>query len=51
LQELKEDQRVLLAKVENLQENHAVDDGKIPPEISVSLKIIMVIFTYDLLYV
>lgn len=49
LQELKEDRRVLLEKVESLQENNAVDDGKIPPEISVSLKIIMVIFTGSLL--
>ena len=40
LQELKEDRRVLLQKVESLQESNAVDDGKIPPEISVSLKII-----------
>ena len=36
LQELKEDRRVLIEKVESLQENSAVDDGKIPPEISVS---------------
>ena len=49
LQELKEDRRVLLEKVESLQENNAVDDGKIPPEISISLKMIMVIFTGSLL--
>ena len=42
LQELKEDRRVLLEKVQRLQENNAVDEGKIPPEISVSLKIIMI---------
>ena len=40
LQELKEDRRVLLQKVESLQESNAIDVGKIPPEISVSLKII-----------
>ena len=45
LQELKEDRRVLLEKVESLQENNAVDDGKIPPEISVSLKIIIWLFS------
>ena len=49
LQELKEDRRVLLEKVESLQENSAVDDGKIPPEISVSLKIRMVVCTDGLL--
>lgn len=49
LQELKEDRRVLLEKVESLHENNAVDDGKIPPEISVSLKIIMVICSDGLL--
>ena len=36
LQELKEDRRVLIQKVESLQENSPVDDGKILPEISVS---------------
>ena len=35
LQELKEDRRVLIEKVESLQGNSAVDDRKIPPEISV----------------
>ena len=49
LKELKEDRRVRLEKVESLQEKNAVDDGKIPPEISVSLKIMIVIFTYGLL--
>lgn len=49
LQEVKEDRRVLLEKIESLQENNAIDDGKIPPEISVSLKIMIVIFTYGLL--
>ena len=49
LQELKEDRRVLLEKVESLHENNAVDDGKIPPEISVSLIIIMVICSDGLL--
>ena len=42
LQELKEVQRFLIEKVESLQENSAADDGKILPEISVSLKIILV---------
>jgi len=36
LQELKENSRVLPEKVESLQENDAVDDAKIPPDISVS---------------
>ena len=36
LQELKEDRQVLIEEVESLQENSAVDDGKILPEISVS---------------
>ena len=36
LQEVKEDRQVLIQKVESLQENSAVDDGKILPEISVS---------------
>ena len=36
LQELKEDRRVLIEKVESLQGHSAVDDRKIPPEISVS---------------
>ena len=36
LQELKEDRRVLIEKVESLQENRVVDDGKILHEISVT---------------
>ena len=36
LQELKENSRVVPEKVESLQENDAVDDAKIPPDISVS---------------
>ena len=36
LQELKEDWRVLQERVERLQENNAIEDGKILPEISVS---------------
>ncbi|KAL9968590.1 hypothetical protein ACROYT_G020699 [Oculina patagonica] len=34
LQELKEDRRVLMEKIENSQQENAADDGKIPPEIS-----------------
>ncbi|XP_068754040.1 uncharacterized protein C14orf93-like [Montipora capricornis] len=40
LQELKEDRRVLIEKVESLQENSAVDDGKIPPEISADVHLL-----------
>ena len=36
LQELKEDRRVLIEKVESLQENRVVDNGKILHEISVT---------------
>ena len=35
MQELKEDRRVLIEKVESLQENRVVDDGKILHDISV----------------
>lgn len=40
LQELKEDRRVLIEKVESLQENSAVDDGKILPEISADVHLL-----------
>lgn len=37
MQELKEGRRVLVEKIDSLQQENGADEGKIPPEISVSL--------------